>query len=383
MERGMGLTRAAIIMAGGRGERFWPLSREHLPKQFLRLAGAGTMLQETMARVRSLVSPAATYVVTGARFAGLVREQVEIPNANIILEPQGRDTAGCIGLATAVVRQRFPDEDPVMVVLPADHLVTGTEAFVAAVETAIAWAQQHEALVTIGVPPTRPETGYGYIKYSPGSALAPLGGGADQGVYHVEKFTEKPDYHTALQFLREGHYLWNSGMFVWRASVIWEAMARYLPEVYQGLEEIAATVDTPSFAGVVDRVFPTLEKISVDLGIMEKADNAYVVPGKFGWDDVGVWSALSRVYQADANNNIVAGTGGSGPVGEDGVPVVFLDSSECIVYRNQERLLAAVGVSDLIIVDTDDVLLVCNKHQEQELKQLLAMIQAQGLEKYL
>lgn len=369
------MVRVAVIMAGGRGERFWPLSREYLPKQFLRLAGPGTMLQETVARVQSLVPLAATYVVTGERFASLVRQQVEIPATNIILEPQGRDTAPCIGLATAVIRQRFPGEDPVVVFLPADHLVTGTEAFIAAVETAIAWAEQHDALVTIGIPPTRPETGYGYIKYNPGSALSPQEKGADQGVYRVEKFTEKPDYSTALQFLREGHYLWNSGMFVWRASVIWEAIARHLPEIYQGLQEIAAAVDTPSFASVVDRVFPTLKKISVDFGIMEKADNAYVVPGKFGWDDVGVWSALNRVYQADANNNVVAGA--------NSAPVVFQDSSDCIAYCGRERLLAAVGVSGLIIVDTDDVLLVCNKEQEQQLKQLLASLQARGLERYL
>lgn len=379
----MGLTRVAIIMAGGRGERFWPLSREHLPKQFLRLAGSGTMLQDTVARVQSLVSPANTYVITGARFAGLVRQQVEIPAANILLEPQGRDTAPCVGLATAVIRHRFGDDDPVVVVIPADHLIPDTAAFIAAVDTAVAWAEQHDALLTIGIPPTRPETGYGYIKYSPGSALSPAGVGSDHPVYQVEKFTEKPDYDTALQFIRAGHYLWNSGMFIWRASVIWEAMARYLPDVYQGLQEIAAAVDTPSFAGVVEGVFPTLEKTSIDFGIMEKADNVYVVPGKFGWDDVGVWSALSRVYQADADNNVVAGRPGSGPPEGESVPVIFLDSSECVVYCNRERLLATIGVSDLIIVDTEDVLLVCHKNQEQQLKQLLAQLQTRGLERYM
>lgn len=366
----------AVIMAGGRGERFWPLSREVRPKQFLPLTGKETMLQATVARLRSLVRPEDTYIVTGERYASLVRQQLpQVPAGNVLAEPQGRDTAPCIGLASLFIRRAHPERDPVMLVLPADHLVTDLEAFRRTLEAAVEVAQAEDVLVCIGIKPTRPETGYGYMKCG-----EPLGmGNGEIAVYRVEKFTEKPDLDTAYTFLRHGGYLWNSGMFVWRLSVIERALAAHLPELASGLVTLAARLETGSpWADV----FCRLPRISIDYGVMEKTEEAVVITGAFGWDDVGTWSALSRVYQKDALGNVVAHHTASRGDKHPPARPILLHSRDCVVY-NGHRLLAAIGVEDLIIVDTDDALLICRKHEEQRLKELLSQLRRDGLEHYL
>lgn len=365
----------AVIMAGGRGERFWPLSREVRPKQFLKLLGTQTMLQATVARLDSLVRPENIYIVTGERYADLVRRQLpKVPPANILVEPQGRDTAPCIGLASVFVRRAYPEADPVMVVLPADHMVGDLPVFLRTLQLAVEVARKEDVLVCIGIRPTRPETGYGYIKY--GKPLQ--AGDGEIPVYRAEKFTEKPDLATAQAFLQDGGYLWNSGMFVWRLSVLEKALATHLPELASGLAELAARLEA---GGKWDDVFSCLPRISIDYGVMEKANNVVVVAGSFSWDDVGTWSALSRVYQKDAMGNVVAHFRARNG-GRAAARPILLNSRGCVVY-NGHRLLAAVGVEDLIIVDTKDALLVCKKQEEQKLKELLLQLRQEGLEHYL
>ncbi|MGB9886590.1 MAG: mannose-1-phosphate guanylyltransferase [Moorellales bacterium] len=363
----------AVVMAGGRGERFWPLSRETRPKQFLRLVGKQSLLQATVARLDGLVRAEDTFVVTGRRYAEQVgRELPQVPRHNILVEPQGRDTAPCIGLATVFLRRFRPEEDPVMLVLPADHLIADLGAFIRTLKVATEVARREEVLVCIGIEPTRPETGYGYIECGPewpGSAEVP--------VFRVKRFREKPDRATAEFFLRQGGFFWNSGMFAWRRSVIERAIATYLPELAEGLEELRARLED---GRPWEDLFGQLPRISVDYGVMEKADNVAVVKGSFGWDDVGTWSALSRVLTHDGQGNVVAGAYGSRP--EGGAKPILLHSRGCVVY-NGHRLLAAVGVEDLIIVDTEDALLICKKQEEQRLKELLGQLRQEGLESYL
>jgi mannose-1-phosphate guanylyltransferase len=333
------------------------------------------MLQATVSRLAPLVSLADVYVVTGERYMDLVKRQLpELPSSNILVEPYGRDTAPCIGLATVFLRQIFASQDPVTMVLPSDHLISDLPAFHRALSLARDLALQEEVLVCIGLRPTRPETGYGYIKC--GEALKATEGCTR--AYRVERFTEKPNLETAKRFLEQGGYLWNSGMFVWRLSNIEKAMARHMPELAAGLLQLAKRLEKGE--PWLD-VFAGLPRISIDYGVMEKASNVVVVEGEFQWDDVGTWSALSRVYEADEMGNVVARNGPSDHSTEAVAPIL-LNSRGCVVY-NGNRLLVVVGADDLIIVDTDDALLVCKKQEEQRLKELLSRLREGGLEQYL
>lgn len=362
-------------MAGGRGERFWPLSRQDRPKQFLPLISEKTMLQETVARLTPLLGIEDIYVVTGVQYAARVAEQLpDLPPANIICEPEGRDTAPCIALTAAYLAHRYPGEDPVLAVLPADHLITKPDLFRQTLTGAFALAAAEPVLVTIGMSPNRPETGYGYIKCG---EKVPWSG--RHFVYRVQRFTEKPDRATAEAFLQEGGYLWNSGMFIWRLSTITAAFQRHLPEVAAALPELAACCGGPpeNLAGVFSR----LPRISIDYGVMEKADNVCVIPGDFGWDDVGTWSALARLLAADANENVTILSAPS-PSAAGVQEPILLGSKRCVVSGNG-RLVAALGVEDLIIVDTDDALLICRRGQEQNLKSVLEQLRREHRTAYL
>lgn len=367
----------AVVMAGGRGERFWPLSRSGRPKQFLRLAGTRTMLQDTIERLAPLVPPDRTLVVTGEPLAAAVRKQVPaLPPDNVIIEPMGKDTAPCIGLATLVVMHRFGPDTP-MVVLPADHLIREAEGFRRTLALAVTVAERLAGLVTIGISPSRPETGYGYIEY--GDPLDDPLTDPEGRCCRVVKFTEKPDRKTALRFLDSGRYLWNSGMFAWKPTAIWEALRRFLPPLHAGLERLNSCPD-----GLADRArlreeFAAFPRISIDYGVMEKADNVYVVRGDFGWDDVGTWGALARIFPADEQGNVVR-VNGEVPV----VPgrVALRGTRGCIIHSSG-RLVAAVGVQDLIVVETDDAVLICHREKEQEVKELLAGLRGNGFDDWL
>ena len=349
------MTRCAVIMAGGKGERFWPWSRSSVPKQFLSLVGDSSLLQRTIGRVSRLIPMERIYVVTGLEYVGLIRSQLpSLPSGNIIIEPVGRDTAPCAGLAALYLERN--GHDSVMAVLPADHVIRDEEEFLGVFRAALEAAERFGGLVTIGIRPTRPETGYGYIKM--GSPLEAVEG---RQVYRVERFTEKPDLKTAREFVEEGSYLWNSGMFFWRTSVLRREISLHLPDIHNRLERIEADLGTPSEWETLEQEFPKMQKISIDYGIMEKAANAHVIPGEFGWDDAGSWSALERVMGVDRDGNVVAGK------------VIAVDTSRSII-QGRHRLIATVGIADLIVVETDDAVLVCKKGREQDVKALLARL---------
>ncbi len=352
----------ALIMAGGRGERFWPRSRRNLPKQFLSMTDDGkTMIQLTVERIRPLVELEDVYIATNASYKALVLEQLPgLPEQNILCEPVGRNTAPCIGLGAAHIAKKY--EDAVMLVLPSDHLIKRNDVFADTLRAAVGVAEAGENLVTIGITPNYPETGYGYIRYSKETR---------QGeAYAVERFVEKPDRETAKQYLAEGTYLWNSGMFVWKLSTIWKNFAKYLPEMKAGLETIGTAVGTPREDDVLQEVFPRLASESIDYGIMEKAENIFILPGDFGWDDVGSWLAVGRIRKTDGQNNVLSGN------------VVSVGSSDCVI-QGGGKLIAAVGLRDMIVVDTEDATLICAKESAGDIKKVLEQLRDAGRDEYL
>ena len=348
----------AVIMAGGKGERFWPKSRVQCPKQFLSLTGDGeTMLQKTFRRIRGIVPPERIYIVTNGEYMTLVQEQLpEIPEQNLLREPAARNTAPCIALAAAVIEKRLGDS--VMLVLPADHLVRHESLCADVLCRAAAAAEETDALVTIGITPTYPETGYGYIAFSRTQD-------APAGVYQVDSFREKPDLETARQYVASGSYLWNSGMFAWKTSTYLNAVRTYLPAVGEITEKLGTACDTPEFSNVLTEQFPLMPSISVDFGILEKAKRIFTVPGTFGWDDVGSWPALLRVARTDTNGNYRDGD------------VLTVGTTNC-VFSGGKKLIAAVGLHEIIVVDTDDALLVCDMEAAQNVRKITEMLREQG-----
>ncbi|MFC2106157.1 mannose-1-phosphate guanylyltransferase, partial [Candidatus Bipolaricaulota bacterium] len=278
----------AVIMAGGRGERLWPLSTPERPKQFLNLFGERTMLQQTVDRVLPLVSIENVYVITAAEHVPLVKEQLpEVPDENIVGEPVGRGTAPCVGLAALLIHQRDPEG--VMLALAADHVIKEEALFRALLQGAIEIAAQGTHLLTFGIDPTRPETGYGYIH-------APNAWQSAAGVFEVSRFTEKPDRETAARFMQEGTYYWNSGMFVWRVDTILEEIEQFLPELREALGELRSHIGTPCFQEELAASYPRLAKISIDHGVMEKSTRTLLIrAGKIDWSDVGGWEALREL----------------------------------------------------------------------------------------
>ena len=348
----------AVIMAGGKGERFWPKSRIRCPKQFLSLTGDGeTMLQKTFQRISGFVEPAHIFIVTNREYMPLVREQLpDVPEENLLAEPAPRNTAPCISLAAAVIAKRYGDAT--MIVLPADHLVRHEEICADVLLRAASAAAETDALVTIGITPTYPETGYGYIAFSRAKNLP-------RGVYHVDSFKEKPDIETARSYVNSGDYLWNSGMFVWKTDVFLEAVRKHLPAAYEITEELQSACDTPDFENVLQKRFPDMPSISVDFGILEKAERICTIPGSFGWDDVGSWPALRRVAKTDTNGNYRDGD------------ILTIGTRNC-VFSGREKLIAAVGLENIVVVDTEDALLVCDIDAAQNIKKITEMLREQG-----
>lgn len=342
----------AVIMAGGRGERFWPKSRNDFPKQFLSLTSDGkTMIQKTVQRILPLVSYDDIFIVTNQKYVELVKEQLpQIPDENILAEPMAKNTAPCIGLACAVIRKKYGDA--MMLVLPSDHLIRYEPMYIDTLRQAVSVAEQDNTLVTIGITPTYAETGYGYINFSRDIQENRM------CVYKVNKFVEKPDIDTAKKYLASGDYLWNSGMFVWKVSSIMNDFARFLPETYKGLETIEQSVGQDNFEQVLRTEFENFKSESIDFGIMEKSDSIYVVSGSFGWDDVGSWLALERINTTNEYGSYVKGD------------VITINTKRSIVSGGK-RLIAMVGVEDMIVVDTDDTILICAKDSAQDIKKVI------------
>lgn len=356
------MKKTALIMAGGKGERFWPRSRVNLPKQFLSLTDDGkTMIQLTVERISPIVELENVYIATNKAYKELVKQQLpDLPEKNILCEPVGRNTAPCIGLGA--VHAAGEDEDAVMIVLPSDHLIKNNEIFTETFKEACELAQQGKNLVTVGITPNYPETGYGYIKYDENIVSGNARG--------VARFVEKPDLDTAKSYLNEGTYLWNSGMFVWKVSTILECFREYMPVTYDGLMKIKAAINTDEQDEVLEKEFPNLESESVDYGIMEKADNIYILPGNFGWDDVGSWLAVGRIKKNDENGNVVAGN------------VVTVNTKDCVI-EGADKLIATVGLRDIVVVDTPDATLITTKENAGEIKQVLAKLRESGKVEYL
>lgn len=346
--------RYALIMAGGVGSRFWPTSRATKPKQFLSLLGDRTMIQMTVDRIRPLFDPDRILIITNDAYTDLVREQLpEIPAENIIGEVVAKNTAPCVALAATVIRQEDPDA--CMVVLPADHHIQNPDEFRAILETAMAKAESGQNLVTVGITPHRPETGYGYIQMDEANIDTVDG----RLVYHVRSFAEKPDIHTAIRFLQSGDFLWNSGMFIWRVDTILAAFRAHLPE----MTALARTVPHRGHADFkprVDDFYRSVNAISIDYGIMEKADTVHVVPGEFGWSDVGSWLAVYELGVKDANGNV-----------SQSDPTLFIDSANCFAKTTGSRFTAMVGLDGVAVVETDDTLLVCRLEAAQDVKKVV------------
>ena len=354
----------AVILAGGSGTRFWPQSRRALPKQFLRFGSERTLLQETFDRCRAVISPERTWIVTGESHAAETARQLpEVPPEQILVEPCGRNTAPCIGLAA--IQLLAVDPDAVMLVMPADHVIRTAEQFQRTVEQAAAVVEHDpQALVLFGATPSYPATGFGYIQR--GAELRDL-----PGAFRVAAFREKPDLATAQRYVAANEYFWNCGLFVWRAATILEQLERLQPAIETRLKRLQAAIGTAKWNETLAAEFPQIPSISIDYAVLERADSVAVVPAAFEWDDVGSWQALARMLPADANGNTVSGQ------------FCGLDSTGCIVRTSEEHLVAAFGVRDLIIVQTPDATLVADKRDENSLRQLISELERRGLTEFL
>lgn len=358
----------AVIMAGGSGTRFWPQSTKALPKQFLNLFGEGTMIQNTANRIESLIPQEQIIVVTNDSYVDIVREQLpKVPVENIVGEPVAKNTAPCVAIAAELLRKKDPEA--VMVVLPADHHITEPEAFIKILSTAIEKAKEGEALVTIGIKPSRPETGFGYIHAESSSKESFLG----NTVHPVKAFTEKPDELTAMRFVESGDYFWNSGMFIWKASTVLGEIKSQLPEMYEELEKSSEELYSPSHNAAVNDFYHACESISIDYGIMEGAKAVFVVPGEFGWNDVGSWTAVFDLAEKNSSSNSV-----------QTLNATFADATNNLVVSRGEKMISLVGVENLAVVETDDAILICNLDKAQLVKDIVEQLKGSpDLKKFL
>lgn len=356
------MKKTALIMAGGRGERFWPKSRKSFPKQFLSLTDDGkTMIQLTVERIRPLVELEDIFISTNKDYKKLVLEQLPgIPEENILCEPVGRNTAPCIGLGAVHIARKH--KDAIMMVLPSDHLIKYNKMFLNTIKSGCEIAEKGANLVTIGITPDYPETGYGYIKFNPDET--------DGHAYAVERFVEKPDLKTAKEYLETEEYLWNSGMFLWRVSTILSNIETFLPDLHAGLGTIRASIGTEEQEAVLEKTFAGFSSVSIDYGIMEKAKNIYILPGTFGWDDVGSWLAVGRIKKSNENGNVVDGN------------VITIDSRDNII-QGEGKLIATIGIEDLIIVDTKDATLICEKNSAADIKKVLENLKICNRDEYI
>lgn len=338
----------SVIMAGGGGTRFWPLSRKETPKQLLNLSGKDLMINETIDRLLKVCDNKDVFVVTNTTQVAKMRVAVKgrMPLENIISEPSARNTAACIGYAAMQIMKKHGDG--VMVVTPSDAYIRNSDKYASVLKEAVGVAEKTSGLVTIGITPTFPATGYGYIKYLEGEGCAKK----------VERFVEKPSEELAVKYLKEGGYAWNSGVFVWKVSVILEKFKEFLPDIYEKLCEIEKSIGTSKEEAQVNEIYPTIRSISIDYGVMEKASNIWVIPSEFGWSDVGSWDMMKTLHKEDENGNIKLGD------------TLTLDTTNSIVFSDGQ-LVATVGVDNLVVVATKDAILVCPKDKAQDVKKIV------------
>lgn len=352
------------IMAGGIGSRFWPASRTAKPKQFLDILGTGkTLLQSTFDRFLKICPPENIYILTNEDYVELVKQQLPLLNeAQILAEPARKNTAPCIAYASYKIKLK--DENANIIVAPSDHVILQEDEYVRITQKAIDFVAENDALCTLGIRPTRPDTGYGYIQFVEEETAAEI--------HKVKTFTEKPDKATAEQFIESGEFLWNAGIFIWNVKRIDKALHEHLPEVSDAFDEIASYLDTDKEKNAVEKAFVECPNISIDFGIMEKASNVYVLPASFGWSDLGTWASLYAEKEKDYLQNAVSGKN-----------VVIYDASQNIIHVPDNKMVVVQGLENFIVVDTDDVLLICNKDNEQKIKDFTHDIKMKKGEKFL
>lgn len=339
----------AVVMAGGVGSRFWPRSRQENPKQLIKIFGSNTMIQDTVSRLEGIIKNENIFIVTNQIQKPSILEQLsDIPEANIIAEPFGKNTAACIGLASILIHNK--SEDAVTIILPADHLIKNVKQFQNTLLKASEFAFKSEGLLTIGINPTRPETGYGYIQIIDKEVA--------ENIYKVQTFAEKPNLSTAKRFMESGDFLWNSGMFIWKTEVILNEISLYLPELYEGLLEIEKAIGKSIFNEILTKVYGQLVSISIDYGIMEKSNKVFLIKGNFDWSDVGSWEEVYQLSKKDDNSNAYQGD-------------VYTENSFGNYIFNRNKFTAVVGLENIIVIETDDALLICNRENAQDVKHVV------------
>jgi mannose-1-phosphate guanylyltransferase len=352
------------IMAGGIGSRFWPMSRMDYPKQFLDILNTGkTLIQSTFDRFAKFIPKENIYIVTSESYKGIVQQQLsEISVNNILCEPSRKNTAPCIAYISYKLAQINPEAN--LICAPADHLIHDEETFEQICLNALRFTDNIKALLTLGIKPTNPNTGYGYIQFEQMAV--------SDNVYKVKTFTEKPDRDLAKTFVASGDFLWNAGIFVWQIKNIIKAFENLLPEIHEMFDAEKSNFNTEKETEAIERIYPQCVNISIDYGIMEKADNVYVIPSSFGWSDLGTWASAYENLEKDYLDNAVAGNN-----------VIIIDATKNMVHADNKKLVLLQGLEDFIIVDTKDVLLICKKDKEQEIKEYVAEVKRNKGDKYI
>lgn len=364
----MAIQSVSVILAGGSGTRFWPMSRAKLPKQVLNISGNDVMINETIQHCLSFIPRESHYIVTASSQADTIREVLMegVPRENILEEPCQRNTAPCILYAALRLKKKLEGEgqaDGVMCVFPSDHYITDSGGFSRIMERAVELADQSGKLITLGIKPTFPSTGYGYINFGDQEGA--------EGFYSVQEFIEKPSYDRAVQYAADGKYLWNSGIFIWKISTILQNFQRYLPRIYDRMMPWYEAIGTEREKETLDRIYPTLQKISIDFGILERSDEVLVCPADIGWNDVGSWDALGAIFPPDEKGNILRAENS-----------VLLDTTDCIVY-SEKQLVSAIGLNNMIVVSTGDALMVCPKSKAQDVKRIVDELSRREMTQYL
>lgn len=351
-------------MAGGIGSRFWPVSRVNYPKQFIDLLGTGrSLIQWTYHRFKNIVPQENIYFITNQSYIETLKEQIpEVNDENIISEPSRKNTSPCAAYFAHKIMAKNPDANIIM--SPADHLIMDERAFEKTAKDALQFVSEHDALLTLGIKPSRPDTGYGYIQYDTEDEV--------NKVYKVKTFTEKPSLELARTFLKSGDFLWNSGIFVWNVKTIMSALAKYQPELNDVFLQATSVYNSDSESSVIGQLYAQCTNISIDYGIMEKAKNVYVIPSYFGWSDLGTWESAYDNSEKDYLGNAVFGNN-----------VMVIDASECMIKAPDEKLLVVQGLENFVIVDTKDVLLICERTREQQIKEYVAEVKRNKGDKYL
>ncbi len=352
------------IMAGGIGSRFWPMSRTEFPKQFLDILNIGrTLIQSTYDRFLTFIPAENIFIVTSTQYKKIVQEQLpELPVENILCEPSRKNTAPCIAYVSYKINELNPNAN--LICAPADHLIMDNEKFKMVCLQALHFTSHIKALLTLGITPTNPNTGYGYIQYEPFSV--------SENVFKVKTFTEKPDTELAKTFIQSGDFLWNAGIFVWQVKNIITAFEKYLPEIHEVFDAEKESFNTPEENAAIEKIYPLCVNISIDYGIMEKAENVYIIPASFGWSDLGTWASTYESLEKDYLGNAVTSDN-----------VFVIDATNNMIHGNHKKLIVLQGIDNLIIVDTDDVLLICDKDKEQDIKNYVSEIKKIKGDKYI